>query len=100
MNPPKLGLIAHQVVVAFILPEGSVLAQDAIRLMGREPFERPEPLAGRNMRRHQQMDMIRHYREGVQFVSMKPSFAIVEGVDHHLCNFMLLKKHRTIGGSV
>jgi len=63
--PPELFAIAYQVIVAFLLPEGSVSAEKSIGLMGRESFERSQPLLGRHARRYEQMDVIRHHHKRV-----------------------------------
>lgn len=76
-------------IVAFLLPEWSVPSQDPIRLMSCESLERTEPPLGNHVRCDQQMDMIRHRHEGMQVVTMKPSFAITYGIDHQLCDLML-----------
>ena len=76
-------------IVALLLPERSVFAEDSIGLVDRESFERPEPLPGCHARRHEQMDVIRHHHEGVQLIPTKPSVTIPDGIDDDLGDCML-----------
>ena len=87
-------------VIAFVLPECRVPAQDAIRLVRSEPFERAEPLFSHHMRRHEQMHVIRHYHECMQFVTVKTILTVSDGIDHELRAFRLPQEHRTASGLV
>jgi len=75
-------------------------SQNAIRLMGRESFEWSEPLFRDHMRRNQQMHVIRHHHEGVQLVTMKPSFTVPDGIDRDLRDFVLPEENRTLSGPI
>jgi hypothetical protein len=87
-------VVADQVVVAFVLPERAfVQSEHADGFVSGEAFQRAEPFSGRHARRHEQVHVIRHDHESVQFVALESSLAVLEGTNHHFGYFRLLKKH-------
>ena len=64
-------------------------AQEAIGLVGGESFQGTEPMLCRHVRRDQQMHVVRHHYERMQFISMKPSFPVTDSINHQLCDRML-----------
>jgi hypothetical protein len=101
LNPLAFFVAADQVVVAFILPERySVQAKHPDGFMTGKAFERSKPLARRHVRRYEQMHVIRHDYERMQFVALESSFPVVERVNNHFGYFWLAKKHRAGFGAV
>jgi hypothetical protein len=94
-------VIADQVVVTFVLPEGAfVQSEQADRFVSREAFQRTEPFSGRYARGDKEMHVVRHDYEGVQFVTAESVLAIVEGTNDHFGYFRPTKKHRAAFGVI
>lgn len=81
-DPRKLLIVANQVIVAFVLPEGRVAVKDAIRLVGGETLEGPQPLACGHPGSEEEMDVVGHHDESVEMVSLEAGLAVVEGLNY------------------
>ena len=65
-DTPEFDIGSDEVVVALILPEWcSAPPEYAVGFMGGEPFQRPQPFRGYDMRSHKHVDVIRHHYKGV-----------------------------------
>jgi len=100
LDPLELFSVADQSVIALVLPEWSMFSQNAIRLVSSESFEGPQPVVGRHVRRHQQVHVIRHHHICMQLVTMKLTFAVPDGIDYDLRDFLLVQEQRTACGLV
>src|SRR5579863_2907263 len=88
-------VVADQVVVAFVLPEGArIQTKHANGFVACETFERAKPFWRRHARRYQKVNVIRHDHESVQFVATESAFPVVEGLDYHFGYFGSSEKHR------
>jgi hypothetical protein len=66
-NPPKLGFVANQSIIALVLPElMSREAQDSIAFPSRRSLKRMHNPRNFQQRCHQEMHMIRHHDKRVQ----------------------------------
>jgi len=66
VDAPEFDIGSDEVIVAFILPEWlPMVTEYAVGFMGGEPFQRPQPFRGYDMRSHKHVDVIRHHYKGV-----------------------------------
>ena len=72
----------NQVIVAFVLPERCMATEDTIRLISGEALERAQPFPCWHRWSNQEMDVVGHYDECVELISMEARFAVVESLDH------------------
>jgi hypothetical protein len=92
----KLFFIANQVIVAFVLPKGSVVpAQNPIRFVTGVAFERTKLRGCVHMRRDEQMHVIRHDYEGVQIIAAETMLAIVDRPEHQFSDFGVSQEYRS-----
>jgi len=95
VNAPELTLVAHQAVVALVLPEGFARPpQRLIGPLGRDALQRSQEIRYRHVRRNEQMNMVRHDHEGVQHVVVKFGFTILDRIDHKLRDFRAVQVAR------
>jgi hypothetical protein len=99
-DPRKLFIVSNQVIVTFILPKRGVAVEDAIRLMGGETLEGPQPLPCGHRGSNEEMDVVGHYYEGVEMVSVEPGLAIIEGLNHQASYFWLAQVERANSGVI
>ena len=92
--PLKPFIVVNQPIKALLLPERPVLRKAVhpnSRVSG-ESFQWPQPPSGGYMWRDQDVHVIRHDHEGVQFIALKPPFAVQKRLDHHLRNLRSAKE--------
>jgi len=85
----------NQTIKTFLLPKRSMSAQQSVGLMSCKPLERTQPFCSQHVRSSQQMNMIRHYDEGVELVPVQFAVSMVERRHHHLCDCLSPQKQRT-----
>jgi len=99
--PMQLLTGADEVIVTFILPKCfCVKSQYLVGGMRSEAFQRSEPLSIYDPRRNQNVNMIRHYDEGVQVVPMEFQIASPNGRYDDVRNLGELQKTRPRGRPV
>lgn len=91
----KLGAGSDEMVVAFILPDGSMSAQEEIGLVSGKSFEGRQPFCCRHVWGGQQMNVVRHHYESVQLIPVQFPFAVAQSCHEHRCNFRPPQKQRT-----
>jgi hypothetical protein len=93
----KFLVIPNPVIIAFVLPERATAAEDPVRPVGHEAFERSQPMVHRNGARHQQMNMIRHHDKGTQGITSEAFFGCNDGIDSGLRDFGISGFRRKTG---
>jgi hypothetical protein len=100
-HPLAFFVVADQVIVAFILPEGAgTQTKHPDGFVSSKAFERPEPFSRRHAWRDQQMNVVRHHNKRVQLVAVEPAFAVAEGLDNHFSYFGSAEKRRPTFGVI
>jgi hypothetical protein len=92
-NPPKLGLVANQSIIALVLPElTSSKAQYPIAFPGSRPLKRLHDHRDLQQRSNQKMHMVRHHDESMQMETSQIS--ISNRFHRYIGNLRLLEKKR------
>jgi len=91
----ELGVGSDQMIVAFILPKGSVSTHKKIGLVRGKSFERTQPFCSRHMRGCQKMNVVRHHDESMEFIPVKRPISVSQRGRQHRCNFRPPQKQRT-----
>jgi hypothetical protein len=99
-NTFKLCIRPNQMVIAFLLPKRPVRTQQRVGLVSSESLQRAQPFGGRHMRRSRQMNVIRHYHESMEIVSVQDAVSVPQRCHHHLCNFRPLQGQWAAGACV
>ena len=68
-------------------------AENTIGAMGREAFQRSQPVGRYHARRHEKMNLIRHYDKGMELAS-KPSFAVSQCFNYEVWNVWYPQEER------
>ena len=100
-NPLELSFVAYPTIVGFSLPE--LLpnpSQKLVRLPGRKPFDRLLQLAGRHLRRQQEMHMVGHHHPRVQAIVPRFALAKLERIGDKLRDLAPAMPGRAVAGSV
>ena len=87
-------------VVVFVLPERTMQPKYAEGFVAGEAFERAKPFPRRHVWCDQEVNVIRHDDERMQFVTFESAFAVVEGLDYHFGYFGSTEKHRAALGTI
>jgi len=85
-DPLELRPESNQMIIAFLLPKRSMRPQEQIGLVSRESLKWPQPLGSRHVRRSQDMNMIRHHDERMEFIPVQFLFAVPQRIHHHRRN--------------
>ena len=100
-DPPKLSFIAHNAIVAFVLPERVTgEPQYSISLSGGESLERLHQLGNLDARGDQQMDMISHDHVAMEGVVREVVLSIKDGLNDHFRDLRLAKMQRACASIV
>lgn len=91
---PQFPLVAHQVIVALILPERRVPLENPICFVSRKPLERAEPAPCVHLGSDQQVHVIRHHHESMDLISSKPMLAVMQSSYYDPGDFRLAKEQR------
>ena len=80
---PKFLSRPNPMIVAFILPKGSLTMKNPIRTCPRESLQWTQPTCVRKMGSHQQVHMVRHHDKRVQIVALELFRSITNSLRDH-----------------
>ncbi len=100
-NLPELVAIPHPAVIALLLPKRPPRqTQNLVSSFRCDILQRLQQFRHSNMRRQQQVHVVRHHHKGVKCIVVQRTLAVVDGVNDDPSNFRPAQVQRSSGGFV
>jgi hypothetical protein len=99
-DPSKLSFVTNQAIIAFVLPKRSGKAQYPIGLPGRKSLERVHRFGHFDVRRNQEMDMVRHNDIRMDLEMLQLLLPVMYCIHHQLRDIRAAKVKRAGAGVI